>query len=72
MKETWMMFLWNLVHILLIAYLGLAEGYEIFIAPMAYGIRSSAAPIIEFLISPVFYMALGLLYAGLHREQGVK
>lgn len=69
MRERWMLYLWNLVHVLLIAYLLLAAAYEYFIAPMPYGIRGSAAPIIEFLISPVYYMALGLLHAFAHKEQ---
>ena len=62
MEERWLLYLWNLVHLLLIGYLFLASAYEYFIAPMPYGVRGSAAPIIEFLISPVFYIALGVLY----------
>ena len=68
MEERWLLYLWNLVHVLLIVYLLAAAAYEYFIAPMPYGIRGSAAPIIEFLISPVYYMALGLLYAVTHKE----
>ncbi|HMO32056.1 MAG TPA: hypothetical protein PKE07_03570 [Lacibacter sp.] len=63
LQVGWMLFLWNLVHLALIGYLVGAALYERFVAPMPYGIRGSAAPLIEFLISPVYYMALGLLYA---------
>lgn len=66
MSESWLLFTWNLVHIVLISYLILAAAYDYFIAPMPYGIRGSAAPIIEFLISPVFYVVIGLVYHKLH------
>jgi hypothetical protein len=69
MKPGWLLFTWNLVHIVLIAYLFLAVVYEQFVAPLPYGIRGSAAPIIEFLISPVFYMAMGLIYSGLYQKE---
>lgn len=69
MQERWLLLVWNWVHLLLMGYLGLAALYEYFIAPMPYGIRGSAAPIIEFLIAPVFYMGLGLLYAVVKRER---
>jgi hypothetical protein len=62
MKVGWMLFLWNLLHIALLAYLLLAAFYEWIIAPLPYGIRGSVAPIIEFLISPVYYIGLGVLY----------
>ncbi|MBU6158879.1 MAG: hypothetical protein KGP35_07605 [Bacteroidetes bacterium] len=63
----WMLLLWNLVHIALLAYLLLAAVYEWGIAPLPYGIRGSVAPIIEFLISPVYYIGLGVLYLYLNR-----
>jgi hypothetical protein len=62
MKVGWMLYLWNLLHIALLAYLLLAAFYEWAIAPLPYGIRGSVAPIIEFLISPVYYIGLGVLY----------
>lgn len=69
MTPAWLLFSWNIVHIVLMGYLMLAAAYEYFIAPMPYGIRGSAAPIIEFLISPVFYVAMGLLYSSFHVEK---
>lgn len=68
MHPPWLLFTWNLIHIVLIGYLFLAAAYEQFIAPLPYGIRGSAAPIIEFLISPVFYMGMGLLYSVAERK----
>lgn len=62
LEPRWMLLLWNGVHLLLMGYLAAAAAWEYWVAPMPYGIRGSAAPIIEFLISPVYYMALGVLY----------
>ena len=62
MKVGWMLFLWNLVHLALMGYLLLAAVYEWGIGSLPYGIRGSVAPIIEFLISPVYYIGLGVLY----------
>ena len=69
MGVGWMSFLWNLVHIALLAYLMLSAFYEWAIAPLPYGIRGSVAPIIEFLISPVYYIGLGVLYLYLNKIQ---
>jgi hypothetical protein len=63
MKEPWMLWAWNAVHLLLIAYLLLAAVFEKSFGGLPYGIRASVAPIIEFLISPAYYVALALLYA---------
>jgi hypothetical protein len=64
-----MLFLWNLIHLALLIYLLLAAAYEWALAPLPYGIRGSVAPIIEFLISPVYYIGLGVLYLYLNRIQ---
>jgi hypothetical protein len=64
MHVNWLLFIWNIVHVVMIGYLLLAAAYEYLIAPLPYGIRGSVAPIVEFLISPIIYMAMGLLYAG--------
>ena len=66
MEPFWLLFVWNVIHIVLMGYLAIAAAYEYFIAPMPYGVRGSAAPIIEFLISPVFYVVIGLVYHTLH------
>jgi hypothetical protein len=69
MKVGWMLLLWNLVHLVLLAYLLFSAFYEWAVAPLPYGIRGSVAPIIEFLISPVYYIGLGVLYLYLNRIQ---
>ncbi len=63
MEEAWLLWAWNIVHVVLLVYLLIAAGYEYFIAPLPYGLRASVAPIIEFLISPAYFVCLGLLYA---------
>ena len=70
MHVSWLMFIWNIVHVVMIGYLLLAAAYEYLIAPLPYGIRGSVAPIVEFLISPIIYMAMGLLYAGVKHPEG--
>ena len=69
MMVGWMLFLWNLIHLALLIYLLMAAAYEWAVAPLPYGIRGSVAPIIEFLISPVYYIGLGVLYLYLNRIQ---
>ena len=61
-NEAWMLAIWHFIHLVLISYLIIVAFFEYAIAPVSYGIRSSVAPIIEFLISPVLYMSAGLVY----------
>ena len=68
MHVSWLLFIWNIVHVVMIGYLLLAAAYEYLIAPLPYGIRGSVAPIVEFLISPIIYMAMGLIYAGMNHS----
>jgi hypothetical protein len=58
----WMRALWHIVHISLIAFAMLVLAYGRLIGPVPYGIAASVRPILEFLISPVLYLAVGLLY----------
>jgi len=60
--ELWLLTFWHIVHISLIAYLLIVAFFEYFVTAVPYGIRSSVAPIIEFLISPVLYLCAGLIY----------
>lgn len=69
MSPEWLLFSWNLVHIVLMSYLAIAATYEYLIAPLPYGVRGSAAPIIEFLVSPVFYVVMGLIYTSLRSNK---
>ena len=68
MDEACMLWAWNAVHIILMVYLLLAAVYEYLIAPLPYGLRASVAPIIEFLISPAYYVGLAILYAFVHKK----
>jgi|GEM_PF-1112475 len=61
-EEDWLKFIWHFIHLLLIFYLLLIAFVEYFIMPVPYGIRASVAPIIEFLISPLLYMGLGVVF----------
>ena len=65
---AWMITIWHIIHALMISFLLIAAVYEYGIGPVPYGIRSSVAPIIEFLISPVLYMASGLIYTSLYNR----
>jgi hypothetical protein len=60
---AWLLSIWHLIHLSLVGYLFLIGIYEYTIAPVPYGIRSSVAPVVEFLISPLLYFAAGLVYA---------
>jgi hypothetical protein len=63
MEEEWLLWAWNAVHLLVMLYLMLLAAYEHLIGDLHYGLRASVAPIIEFLISPAYFVCLGLLYA---------
>jgi hypothetical protein len=69
MDESWMLWAWNAVHVVLMLYLIFAAAYEYLIAPLPYGLRASVAPIIEFLISPAYYVGLALLYAFVQKNK---
>lgn len=57
-----LLFCWHAIHLVFMGLLlGLAM-VEWGIKPISFGIRASIAPIIEFLISPLLYLAAGLLH----------
>ena len=66
--EAWMVAIWHIIHIVMISFLLLVAAYEYGIGPVPYGVRSSVAPIIEFLISPVLYMGSGLIYTSIYKR----
>jgi hypothetical protein len=66
-SEAWLLYLWNLVHLVVIGYLLLLAAYEYLIAPVPYGLRASVEPIVEFLVSPIIYIGMGILYAGIKK-----
>jgi len=63
MGESWMLWAWNAVHLIVMFYLLFLAAYEYLVGDLHYGLRASVAPIIEFLISPAYFVALGVLYA---------
>lgn len=61
-EVPWILMVWHAVHIALVGFaLGTLAFMQI-IGPVPNGIATSIRPIVEFLISPVLYLALGLLY----------
>lgn len=68
-KESWMLFLWNLIHVVVIGYLLLLAAYEFLIAPVSYGLRASVEPIIEFLVSPIIYIGMGIMYMQIQKGE---
>ena len=61
-EVSWLLMIWHVVHISLAGYALATLAYMRFIGPVPNGIATSIRPIVEFLISPVLYLALGLLY----------
>jgi uncharacterized membrane protein (DUF485 family) len=58
----WQLVVWHVVHIFLISYAMTVLAVSRFIGSVPYSILSTVRPILEFLISPVLYIAMGLLY----------
>lgn len=58
----WQLVVWHVVHIFLISYAMTVLAVGRFIGSVPYSILSTVRPILEFLISPVLYIAMGLLY----------
>lgn len=71
-KDQWLLILWNLIHFVVIGYLLAVAFYEYIIAPVSYGIRASVEPIVEFLVSPIIYIGMGIMYASIQKKQPTK
>ncbi|WP_345275222.1 hypothetical protein [Litoribaculum gwangyangense] len=68
LKDKWMSSIWHLVHIsglIIITSLGL---FDWFIMELSRDIKNFAHTIQEILISPVLYVAMGLLNRSLKKE----
>jgi hypothetical protein len=57
----WMMYLWHLMHILIITLLLLTGIYDWSFGEISAQFRNIANTLFEFLISPVIYIAVGIL-----------
>lgn len=61
--DGWMLQLWHLVHIVLLFLLLVIGGWDWLIQPVSYTFKRLANSIQEFLISPVLYLAMGVIGA---------
>ncbi|WP_183572433.1 hypothetical protein HDF18_04585 [Mucilaginibacter sp. X5P1] len=57
----WMMFIWHMIHIVIITLLLLIGIYDWTFGAVTMQIRNIADTLFEFLISPVIYIAVGIL-----------
>lgn len=58
---AWMMYIWHLLHIVIIALLLLIGIYDWSFGEISLQFRNVANTLFEFLISPVIYIAVGIL-----------
>jgi uncharacterized membrane protein len=58
---AWMMYLWHLIHIVIITILLLIGLYDWAFGEISVQFRNVAGTLFEFLISPVIYIAVGIL-----------
>jgi hypothetical protein len=68
LEDKWMSSLWHFVHIsglIILTGLGL---FDLFIADISFNMRRFALTILEFLISPVLYVGMGLLNRSLKQQ----
>lgn len=65
---AWVVAVWHMVHFALVGFAMCVLFYGRFIGPVPRGIADSIQPVVGFLISPILYLGLGLLYRS--RPQG--
>ncbi len=58
---AWMMYIWHLLHVIIISILLLIGIYDWTFGEISVQFRNVAATLFEFLISPVIYIAVGIL-----------
>ena len=69
LKDTWMATIWHFVHIgglIIITSMGL---FDWFIMEISRNLKNFAHTVQEILISPVLYVAMGILNTTLHRNE---
>lgn len=59
---AWLNAIWHLVHISLITFALAVLVYGRLAGSVPIGVSAAVRPIMEFLISPILYLAMGLLY----------
>jgi len=68
LKDSWMSSIWHFVHISGLCIIGLIGLYDWCIANISWNLRDFAKAIQEILISPVLYLAMGLLNNSLNKK----
>lgn len=67
-KNYWMLYLWHFVHISLLSTITCIGLYDWIFGMVRYQIKEIAASLQEFLISPILYIAMGILNRRLVKE----
>jgi hypothetical protein len=65
----WMMYIWHLIHIIIIALLLLLGIYDWSFGELSAQMRNVANTLFEFLISPVIYIGVGILNSKFGKEK---
>jgi hypothetical protein len=60
-KNSWMLYLWHFVHITLLSTITSIGIYDWIFGMVRYQVKEIAASMQEFLISPMLYIAMGIL-----------
>jgi hypothetical protein len=68
-EAGWLSVVWHIVHISLVGFALSVLAFGRIVKPLPEGIALSVRPIVEFLISPILYLALGLLYRAARFER---
>jgi len=68
LKDSWMSSIWHFVHISGLCMIGLIGLYDWFIGSISWNIKDFAKSVQEILISPVLYLAMGLLNNSLNKK----
>ncbi|WP_166967863.1 hypothetical protein [Yeosuana marina] len=68
LTDRWMSFIWHIVHISGLSILTSVGLFDWFISPISLNLRVFAGSIQEILISPLLYVAMGLLNRSLKKS----
>jgi len=67
-RVAWLNAIWHLVHISLITFALAVLVYGRLAGSVPIGVSAAVRPILEFLISPILYLAMGLLYKSMRMK----
>lgn len=68
LKDTWLSSIWHLVHISGLAIIGVIGLYNLLIADLTINTKLIALNVQEILISPMLYLAMGLINNSLNKK----